>query len=188
METKTGMTGHSRKPLRCRSAVAAVLAIISGIAFACEPNVTIDDGGARLRPHTDDLIECTIDEVGYQKLMMNWPPNQAPVKWLFLGRLVDYPWLVDLVVKAALDDDDWNKQLGQPITGHDNSYFAALLESDAIRTRLEGPLRHHGLYIRSIAVEKVLKAPAKTVLDHLTADGIVPFDAQVWLNLGVLEK
>ena len=189
METNTILTRASLNQWFCRALLAAALGMYCIYTYACDPYVTAVEGnGARLRTHTTDLIECSIDEANYEALLKDWQPDQTQLEWLFLGRLVDYPWLVDMAVKTALEDDGWNRRLGRPRSGHDNSYFAALLERATIRSRIEAPLRHHGFYVRSISVEKVLKAPANTVVDHLETDDIVPFDAQVWLNLGRSEK
>lgn len=113
-------------------------------------------------------------------------PSDARHRSLFLGRLIDYPWLSAYVARAASADRNWNARLGRPSRGGVNSYVAGLLSrpdaTDAFRPTLEGA----GYRITGASVEKVLVLPGREIpgLASERLQGRLPFDALTWFHLG----
>jgi len=104
---------------------------------------------------------------------------------LALGRLIDYPWLVQFLARRAAQDPQWNAAAGKPRSGHVNRYVADVLHSPDIVREIEAPLRKPGYRITGASVEKVLVGGFENVPQPQgpRPKGKIPFDAQVWFRL-----
>jgi hypothetical protein len=104
---------------------------------------------------------------------------------LAIGRLIDYPWLVQFLALQAARDPLWDSAMGKPVRVHVNRYVADVLSSQEIVREIDGPLRRHDYRITGVSVEKVLVGGFADVplLAGPKRKGKIPFDAQVWLRL-----
>ena len=104
---------------------------------------------------------------------------------LAIGRLIDYPWLVQFLALRTAQDPKWNAAKGKPVKVHINRYVADVLSSPEIVREIEAPLREHGYRITGVSVEKVLVGGFENVpqLKEPRRKGKIPFDAQVWFRL-----
>jgi hypothetical protein len=104
---------------------------------------------------------------------------------LFLGRLIDYPWLAHTLATAAYHDPAWNAKKGKPITLEINHYVARVLHNPELLAPIENVMARHGYRISGVSVEKVLVGDFRDLpfYEGKTRAGLIPFDAQVWLRL-----
>jgi hypothetical protein len=104
---------------------------------------------------------------------------------LFLGRLIDYPWLSHSLATAAYRDSGWNAKKGKPLTPGINQYVALVLYRKALPASIKDALSEHGYRITGVSVEKVLVGRFRDLPFYRgkAPMGWVPFDAQVWLRL-----
>lgn len=104
---------------------------------------------------------------------------------LAIGRLIDYPWLVQFLALRAAQDPQWDAAAGKPRRLHVNRYVADALSSPEIVREIEAPLREPGYRITGVSVEKVLIGGFDNVpqLAGPRPRGKIPFDAQVWFRL-----
>jgi hypothetical protein len=104
---------------------------------------------------------------------------------LALGRLIDYPWLVQFLALHAARDRGWDSSAGKPAAADINRYVADILSAPEIVLEIEAPLREHGYRISGVSVEKVLVGGFADVplLEGPQRKGKIPFDAQVWFRL-----
>jgi hypothetical protein len=104
---------------------------------------------------------------------------------LAVGRLVDYPWLVQFLALHAALDPGWDAAAGKPVKIHINRYVADVLSSPEIVLEIEAPLREERYRISDVSVEKVLVGGFENVpqLEGPRRKGKFPFDAQVWFRL-----
>jgi hypothetical protein len=106
-------------------------------------------------------------------------------KSLFIGRLIDYPWLCEYLASAAYRDRMWDTKKGKPLSMGINRYIGALLSKKEILAPLEEAVAGHGYRIVSASVEKVLVGGFRDIPQYKgpKAAGKVPFDAMVWFSL-----
>jgi hypothetical protein len=104
---------------------------------------------------------------------------------LAIGRLIDYPWLVQFLALRAARDPGWDAAAGKPVKVHINRYVSDVLSSPEIVLELEAPLREQRYRIVGVTVEKVLVGGVENVpqLEGPRRKGKIPFDAQVWFRL-----
>jgi hypothetical protein len=103
---------------------------------------------------------------------------------LALGRLIDYPWLVQFLALRSDRDPQWDTAAGKPRRIHVNRYVADVLSSREIINEIEAPLREQGYRIAGVSVEKVLIGGFENVpCERPRRKGKIPFDAQVWFRL-----
>ena len=115
----------------------------------------------------------------------SWATQPAQPASLFLGRLVDFPWLSAYLARAAAADPGWNARLGKPVRDEINHYVGTLLSRAAIVETIEPALVAGGYRIAGASVEKVLVGPAQRIpaLGEKGPSGRLPFDAQLWFRL-----
>ncbi len=108
---------------------------------------------------------------------------------LFIGRMVEYPWLSNFVVRQALDDSVWSRKRGRPRGENINVYVAHLIEKHPFISHLDSILSKIHYKIKGVSVEKVLVGTYKHLLHYSGSKftGGVPFDAQVYLLLQPLK-
>lgn len=105
---------------------------------------------------------------------------------LFLGRLVDYPWISHNLAAFAATDSRWDAHKGRPVSGHFNGYVRAVLARPGMLAPIDQVLAANGYRVRAVEVEKVLVARCRELGSPdagLRCPGRVPFDAMVWLVL-----
>jgi hypothetical protein len=104
---------------------------------------------------------------------------------LAIGRLIDYPWLVQFLALRAARDPGWDAAAGKPVKVHINRYVADVLSSPEVVLEMEAPLREGRYRITGVSVEKVLVGGFENVpqLEGPRRKGKIPFDAQVWFRL-----
>jgi hypothetical protein len=104
---------------------------------------------------------------------------------LAIGRLIDYPWLVQFLALRAARDPGWDAAAGKPVKAQINRYVADVLSSPEIVLEMEAPLREQRYRITGVSVEKVLVGSFENVpqLEGPRRKGKIPFDAQVWFRL-----
>lgn len=111
--------------------------------------------------------------------------NQDGVSYtsVFLGRLVDYPWMVKKLVAIAADSAEWDAKRGRAVMGHENPLIGRMLYRQGVLAREITILEKAGYTVTGVSVEKVLVGTAKNAPDYTSAaqHGKLPFDAQVWL-------
>jgi hypothetical protein len=150
----------------------------------CRPIVEAraDQGWFRVRPHEDAFTHCTLTREQLASLLQEFlgraESSTTPYHSLFLGRLVDHPWLSRYLVEQALADPNWDTASGLPRNGAINGFVRTILSSvDAIA--LLQPLFDGTSYtVTGVSVEKVLVAPADSIawLETSRTD-LVPYDA-----------
>ncbi len=106
---------------------------------------------------------------------------------LFLGRLVEFPWMQAFLMRRAAESQDWQPQLDKPNHQEINAWVAKILFKHPIWQRIDALFSNSGYHLSGLSVEKVLVDDvAKLGLDAVQdLNGKLPFDAQVWL---ILEK
>ncbi|MEC4749098.1 hypothetical protein [Methylomicrobium sp. Wu6] len=104
---------------------------------------------------------------------------------LFIGRLIDYPWLSHFLADTAYRDKRWNKKKGRPIKMDINTYAARALYNQNVLKPIQTELARHSYRIVGVSVEKVLVGGFRDLPKpkRKRLDGRIPFDAQVWFRL-----
>lgn len=113
------------------------------------------------------------------------PKPEGNYSSLYIGRLIDYPWLSQYLATAAYRDTRWNKKRGKPIALDINKYVANILSRKEITVQIEEALAAGGYRVTSTTVEKVLTGDFRSVplYEGKMPPGKVPYDAQVWFRL-----
>jgi len=106
------------------------------------------------------------------------PAGTLPYRSLFLGRLVDHPWLGRFLAEQALADAAWAAAQGRPRTGGNNAYAAAVLARSGLVALVDAAFRPAGYRAGPPSVEKVLvsAAGAPGVPAWVPGGGRLPFD------------
>ncbi|WP_456439922.1 hypothetical protein [Caldithrix abyssi] len=148
----------------------------------------------RVRSETSILGEnCAITEADLLKLIEKLVTekdsllNEQTFSSLYLGRLVEYPWLATFLMRRAAESPEWQAEPGRLKIDsvNINGWVATILFTHPIRDKIDRLFRKCGYQVTGISVEKVLvndvsKVELETV-KYLT--GKLPFDAQTWLIL-----
>jgi hypothetical protein len=145
----------------------------------------------RLRANHPNQRPCSIDKASMTQFLSEAFSTPHPTLTsreftsLAIGRLIDYPWLVQLLSLRAVQDPRWDSVAGKPRSVHVNRYVADILSSSEIVREIEAPLRGQGYRITGVSVEKVLVGGFENVpqLEGPRRKGKIPFDAQVWFRL-----
>jgi len=166
-----------------------VLSVQSG---TCTLRLEADDEARvlRLRVLPEDA-SCRVSREAVQAFLEQAfsrtdPPRlEGTYSSLYVGRLVDYPWLSLLLASAAAQDGRWDPKKGKPVGMGINAYVASLLSRREVMAQLESAIQEAGYRIRSVSVEKVLVGDLRRVgpPEARTRAGRVPYDAMVWFRL-----
>lgn len=142
---------------------------------------------AVFRKHTDAFAECPVTEASYQQILRQWlqarASNLPPLTGLSLGRAVDFPWLSRLIADTALRVPAWQSLVIATPRGRLDALAARVFENAELRARLAEPFAGSGYMVRGLSYEKVLYGKASDHATDRSDDTLVPFDAQVWLQL-----
>lgn len=166
--------------------------ILSMKAGRCSLRVEADDRSRtlRLRAHPEGPSCAVAKEAMLQTLAAAFaktdPPKlEGPYSSLFIGRLIDFPWLSQYLAAAAYRDRAWNRAKGKPAGADVNRYVAAILARREVTALIEETFGNSGYRIVGVTVEKVLVGGFGHVplYQGEMHSGKVPFDAMVWFRL-----
>ncbi|MHB2154757.1 hypothetical protein ACX8XN_10210 [Calditrichota bacterium GD2] len=113
--------------------------------------------------------------------------NRQTFSSLYLGRLVEYPWLVTFLMRCAAESPEWQAERERLKIDNVNinDWIATILFTHPMRDKIDRLFRKSGYRVTGISVEKVLVNDASKIeresVKYLT--GKLPFDAQTWLIL-----
>jgi hypothetical protein len=168
-------------------------AIVSSNVGACTLTVEANDQwhSIRLRAYHPQGRGCNIDRdsmlsaLSAAFLKIGSPKLAGSYSSLFIGRLIDYPWLSQYLASAAYKDAGWDAKRGKPVAMDINRYVAQLLSRRELLAQLETVFAQGGYRIIGVSVEKVLVLGFREVPLYQgdMAPGLVPFDAMVWFRL-----
>jgi hypothetical protein len=104
---------------------------------------------------------------------------------LYIGRLIDYPWVSQYLASTAHRDTAWDARRGKPRSGDINAYVAKLLSRKELTAPIEETFAGAGYRVISATVEKVLVGGFRDVslYQGKQTPAMVPYDAQVWFRL-----
>lgn len=166
--------------------------ILAVEAEGCTLRLEADDGARSLRLRVvRDHPGCHVSREAVRSFLSAAfakaePPRlEGTYASLYIGRLIDFPWLASHLASTAYEDRRWDRRRGRPIDVGINEYVATLLSSAEVTSPLEAAMEGAGYRIRSATVEKVLVGGLRDVpgYEGPPSAGKVPFDAQVWFRL-----
>lgn len=158
----------------------------------CSIRVEADDEARILRLRViSEYPDCHITKDAMQKVLKAIFSKTDPPKLegnytsLFLGRLIDYPWLSEYLAVSANRDLRWDKNKGKPVSMDTNKYVSIFLSSQEVTTQFEKVFGDSDYRTRAVSVEKVLVGRFRDVPLYRgkMSPGKVPFDVQVWFRL-----
>lgn len=166
--------------------------ILSMEEGTCSLRVEADDQARmlRLRVHPDTPA-CHATKESVQTILRAVFSAADPQKLqgvytsLYLGRLVDYPWLCEYLAVTAYNDPRWDRKKGKPVSMDLYKYVPAILSNRDVTAPFEEAFGDSGYTIKAAIVEKVLVGRFRDVPLYRGKDlpGKVPFDAMVWFKL-----
>lgn len=184
--------GFARRSRLARRIMTAALLALPSMAAACTPHIEEGPGGktASFRPHTDAFMHCEVAESSYREVISNWLSTRSasapPLRGLYLGRALTFPWISHHLAEAALRDPQWDARRGKARSGGPNQWVSATLSGPTFLARIATPFAGTPYTPVGISVEKVLVGRAQEVAPELNAGKqLLPFDAQIWLNVDV---
>ena len=144
----------------------------------------------RLRVHPE-REDCHIDKASMLSALKaafsktDTPKPEKTYSSLYIGRLIDYPWLSQYLSATAYKDPAWDKKRGKPVTLGINKYVSNILSRKEITAEIEKAFATSGYRVVAATVEKVLVGGFGDVplWQGKMAAGKVPFDAMVWFRL-----
>ena len=152
----------------------------------CRPIVEMDPQWRviRIRPHENELITCTLTQEQFNSLIhdaiVTNDSERTNYHSLFIGRLVDHPWLSRYLAVQALDNKGWDTEKGQPKEGDINAFVRELLTAPELLQQVQVPFTGSGYTVVGVSVEKVLVVKANEI-QYLEIDEpvLLPYDAMV---------
>jgi hypothetical protein len=167
--------------------------IVSSQAGECQ--LTVESNSEwhtlRLRAHHPQYKDCRIDktlllstlESAFLKIGSSKPGESYSS--LFIGRLIDFPWLSQYLAIAAQKDPEWNPARGKPRAQDLNQYVSQVLSRKNLLEEIERVSAQGGYRVVGVSVEKVLVGGLREVPLYQggVAAGRFPYDAQVWFRL-----
>jgi len=145
----------------------------------------------RLRAHHPKYKGCHIDKDSMVSVLTaafsknDSPKLEGSYSSLFIGRLIDYPWLSQCLAITAYRDQGWDSKKGKPVAMNINKYVSQLLFRKEWMAQIETAFEKGGYRVVGVAVEKVLVGSFREVPFYQGEmhPGRVPYDAQVWFRL-----
>jgi hypothetical protein len=158
----------------------------------CSLRVEADDEARllRLRVHPGHPV-CYFTKENMQKVLnavfskTDHPKMEGIYSSLFLGRLIDYPWLCEYLATSAYKDPLWDKKKGKPVSADLHKYVSTILLRKEVTGQFEETFGESGYRVKIVTIEKVLVGGFHDVPLYRgkMSPGRVPFDAMVWLRL-----
>jgi hypothetical protein len=166
--------------------------IVSANTEACALRVEADEESRTVRLRVQsDRPGCDVDREAVQRILKTAfsktddPRLEGPYSSLFLGRLIDYPWLSRYLADTAYNDRRWNRLKGKAVSGNAYAYVASVLSRPDVTSGIDSAIGESGYRIVSATVEKVLIGSLRNVPLYRGKDlpGKVPIDCMVWFRL-----
>ena len=138
----------------------------------------------RLRSHENAFLNCTVTQEKFNELIAaaftDPEIDKTEFKSLFIGRLVEYPWLSQYLAKHVLQHPDWDPEQGTYTGDNINAFVAGILSESALLKQIQQPLDGTGYIVTGASVEKVLIGRANEIewLD-INATVLVPYDVML---------
>lgn len=163
-------------------------------AGGCELSLGADEPGRTLRLRVTPY-GCRVSRASVEQLLdlafarVDPPRLDGPYTSLFIGRLVDFPWLAAHLVSTAAGDRRWDARSGRAVGVGTYAFVASVLSAPEATAPFEAAMRRRGYRIRSATVEKVLVLDLRSAREYAgpRPPGKLPFDAMVWFVLERLE-
>jgi len=169
------------------------LVIVSSKAGECDLTVESNEKWhtLRLRAHHPKYKGCHIDKnsmllvLNAAFLKTDSPKLDGQYSSLFIGRLIDYPWLSQYLATTAYRDHGWDSKKGKPVAIDINKYVSQVLFRKELIAQIEPAFAKGGYRVVGVTVEKVLVGGFSEVplYQGKMFSGKVPYDAQVWFRL-----
>jgi hypothetical protein len=175
--------------------------VIVGDPSACHLKIEYEakEQMLHLRPTVPTDGSCDITPLMVQTALYQALDRQRgnpDLKLIFLGRLVDYPWLSNALRNYAMDNSGrlgfWNADTGRSVDGDDNAFvgYAIAWKFRGSMPPFGDVLAEHGYRVVGTSAEKVLVKPM-TISAWPSFDsppqqdltGRFPFDALVHLRI-----
>jgi hypothetical protein len=145
----------------------------------------------RLRAHHPEGRNCLVDRDSMLSSLSEAFSETGLMKFvgvftsLYIGRIIDYPWLSQYLANTARMDRKWNAKRGKPVTLNVNQYVSGVLSQREVLTQIETTVAKSGYRVTGVSVEKVLVGGLREVPQYAgdMAAGLFPYDAQVWFRL-----
>ena len=167
--------------------------IVSSKAGECDLTVESNEKWhtLRLRAHHPKYKGCHIDKDSMLSVLSAAfskdvsPKLDGSYSSLFIGRLIDYPWLSQYLATTAYRDRGWDSKKGKPVAMDINKYVSQLLFRKELVAQIETVFEKGGHRVAGVTVEKVLVGGFREVpfYQGKMSPGKVPYDAQVWFRL-----
>ncbi len=108
---------------------------------------------------------------------------------LFMGRLIEYPWLSQYLALSAYRDPRWDKKKGKPVSMGLHKYVQEILVRSEVTAQFDEILHNSGYRVAAVTVEKVGVGGFEDVplYGGQKLPGKIPCDALVWLILAKRE-
>lgn len=144
----------------------------------------------RLRSHENSFLYCTVTQEKFNELIMSAFTDPESIKTefksLFIGRLVEYPWLSQFLANHALQHPDWNAEEGKFAGENINAFVSGILSAPELLEQIQQPLNAAGYIVTGASVEKVLIGKANEIeWLEINEPVMVPYDVMVHF---ILEK
>jgi len=169
------------------------LVIVSSKVGECDLTVESNEKWhtLRLRAHHPKYKGCHIDKNSMLSVLTaaffkNDPPKlEGSYSSLFIGRLIDFPWLSQYLATTAYRDQGWDSKKGKPVAMDINKYVSQLLFRKELMAQIETVFEKGGYRVVGVTVEKVLVGGFSEMpfYQGKMPPGRVPYDAQVWFRL-----
>jgi hypothetical protein len=167
--------------------------IVSSKVGECDLTVESNENQhtLRLRAHHPKYKGCHIDKNSMVSVLTaaflknDSPKLEGSYSSLFIGRLIDYPWLSQYLATTAYRDQGWDSKKGRPSAMDINKYVSQLLFRKELMAEIETAFEKGGVRVVGVSVEKVLMGGFREVpfYQGKMHPGRVPYDAQVWFRL-----
>ncbi len=202
------MDTPSRNTAQCRAIACCIfvlMLVLPAVCTAYQPRLvlSVEEGDCSLRVEADDQSRmlrlrvhpayprCHATKESVQRVLKavfsaaDPPKLQGVYTSLYLGRLIDYPWLCEHLALSAYNDPRWDKKRGKPVSMGINRYVSAVLSTPEVLSQFEETFGDSGYAITAASVEKVLVGRLGDVPLYRgdVKPGKVPFDAMVWFRL-----
>jgi hypothetical protein len=194
---------ESKMPVKIAAflAVTVLVAFLAapGIAYRAHEIVTVEADGCQLLVEFDEDSgtlrlrvrpegrNCRIEKTSMIAALKAAFAQTDPPKLsaLYIGRLIDYPWLSQHLATTASGDPAWDKRRGKPTSLDINRYVADLLSRAEITGQIQEAFATTGYRVVGATVEKVLVGGFHDVPGYAgkSSSGKIPYDAMVWFRL-----
>jgi hypothetical protein len=180
-------------PARLAVLVLTTALVIAPLAaLGCSPFIEEypNRSYATFRANTNAFEDCPVSEATYRQVVSEWLHSRGSglpeLTSLSLGRAVSFPWVSRHIADAALGTPNWAAKVAGTPPGRRDSLAADAIRDPELLRRLAVPFAGAEYLVTGVSFEKVLYGSASEHSSHKDAGATrVPFDAQLWLQLGL---